>query len=196
MATQTRRRGGNGRYSRSADTRKRDHRAAELHGQGWSYQRIADELGFASKGHAHNAVMRAFADLPTEGSEEAKRLDLERIDRLIEWNWAVMLRPHLAVSNGKVVRRFVGIERDKDGIERLDMDGKPIPVFEDVMDDAPGQASATEIRALLEYRAKIFGYAAPARSRIEVVTPETVEAHIAALEAELARNDPAGSSPA
>ena len=73
-------RGGNGRFTRAADSRKRDHRAAELHGQGWSYQRIADELGFSSKGHAHNAVMRAFADLPTEGTEEAKRLDLERID--------------------------------------------------------------------------------------------------------------------
>ena len=107
-----------------------------------------------------------------------------------------MLAPHLAHSNGKVVRRFAGIERDEDGIERLDMDGKPIPVFEDVYDDAPGQASAREIRALLERRAKIIGYEAPARSRIEVVTPETIEAHIAALETELARNDPAGSSSA
>ena len=189
-------RGGNGRFTRTAESRKRDHRAAELHGQGWSYQRIADELGFASKGHAHDAVMRAFADIPAEGTEEARRLDLERIDRLIEWNWAVMLRPHLAVSNGKVVRRFAGVERHEDGIEKLDPDGKPIPVFEDVLDDGPGQASAREIRALLERRAKILGYEAPAKSRIEVVTPDMIEAQIAELEQQLARNDPADSSPA
>jgi hypothetical protein len=186
-------RNGSGRFTRTAENRKRDCRAAELHGQGWSYQRIADELGFASKGHAHDAVARAFADIPSEGAEEAKRLDLERIDRLIEWNWAVMLRPHLAVSNGKVVRRFAGVERDEDGIERLDLDGKPIPVFEDVLDDGPGQASSREIRALVERRARIFGYDAPAKSRVEVITADMVESQISELEQQLARNDPAGT---
>jgi hypothetical protein len=189
-------RGGNGRFTRTAESRRHDNRAAELRGQGYSFQRIADELGFASKGHAHDAVMRAYADIPSEGAEHARQLDLERIDRLIEQAWTVMLTPHLAVSNGKVVRRFAGIERDDDGIERLDLDGKPIPVFEDVLDDGPKLAAIREIRGLLERRAKITGYEAPARSRIEVVTPETIEAHIAALEAELARNDAAGRSPA
>lgn len=183
MATGTRGRGGDGKFTRTAESRRRDHRAAELHGQGWSYARIAAELGFAHKGKAHEAVQRAFDDIPKEGTEEARRLDLERIDRLIEWNWTVMLTPHLAHSNGKVIRRFAGIERDEDGIERLDLDGKPIPIFEDVYDDAPGQASAREIRALLERRAKIFGYEAPARTRLEVVPEEAVDAEIGQLEA-------------
>lgn len=192
----TRTRGGDGQFRRTAQTVIRDARAAELHGQGWSYQRIADELGFASKGHAHSAVQRAYADIASEGAEQAKKADLERLDRLIEQAWAVMLRPHYAVANGRVVRRFTGVERDEDGIERLDADGKEIPVFEDVMDDAPILAAVAHIRALLERRARIYGYDAPARSRIEVVTPETIEAHIAALEADLARNDPAGRSTA
>jgi hypothetical protein len=191
MATQTPR-DGNGKFTRAAESRKRDCRAAELHGQGWSYQRIADELGFASKGHAHNGVMRAYADMPTEEAQQARQTDLDRIDRLIEQAWRVMLTPHLTVNNGKVIRHFVGVERDEDGIERLDMDGKPIPVFEDVLDDAPRLAAVGVIKGLLERRARIFGYDAPARSRVEVIGADTVEAHIAALEAELAANDTAG----
>ena len=187
-------RGGNGRFTRTAESRRRDHRAAELRGQGWSYDRIAAELKMASRGHAHDAVMRAFAEIPTEESAQAKALDLERIDRLIEWNWAVMLRPHLAHSNGKVIRRFAGIERDEDGIERLDMDGKPIPVFEDVLDDGPGQASAREIRGLLERRAKIIGYDAPARSRVEVITEDVVDAELADLAQKVAENDAIASA--
>lgn len=188
MATQTR--GGNGKFTRTAESRKRDHKAAELHGQGYSYQRIADELGFASKGHAHNAVMRAFAEIPTEGSAEAKRLDLERLDRLIEWNWQVMVKPHLAHSNGRVIRHFVDVERDEDGIERLDMDGKTIPVFEDVLDDGPGQSSAREIRALTGQRARIFGYEAPVKHEHEVRTISEIDARLIELAEEMAPVEP------
>jgi hypothetical protein len=193
MTTQTpRSRGGNGKFTRAAESRKRDCRAAELHGQGWSYQRIADELGFASKGHAHNGVMRAYADMCTEEAGQARQADLDRIDRLIEQAWQVMLTPHLTVNNGKVIRHFAGFERDEDGIERLDMDGKPIPVFVDVLDDGPRLAAVGVIKGLLERRARIFGYDAPAKSRVEVITADMVESQIADLESQLARNDPAG----
>lgn len=195
MATQTPR-NGSGKFTRAAESRKRDCRAAELHGQGWTYQRIADELGFASKGHAHNAVMRAYADMPTEEAQQARQADLDRLDRLIEQAWQVMITPHIAVSNGKVVRRFAGLEKDADGIERLDMDGKPIPVFEDVLDDGPRLAAVNTIRGLLERRARIFGYDAPAKSRVEVITADMIESQIAELESQLARNDPAGTGTA
>lgn len=187
MATGTRARGGNGKFTRTAASIKRDHRAAELRGQGWSYARIAAELGFAHKGKAHEAVTRAFADIPTEESAGAKVLDLERIDRLIEWNWAVMLREHVAHSNGKVVGRLVGVERNPDGTAVLDSGGAAIPVYEDILDDGPGQASAKEIRALIERRAKVFGYDAPTRSRIEVVTEEDLDAELAGVLAANAR---------
>ena len=188
MTVQTR--GGDGRARRSAQSAERDMRAAELHGQGWSFPRIAAELGFASRGHAHNAVERAFASIPTPGGEEAKRLDLERLDRLIEHAWAVMIRPHLAHSNGRVIRRIAGVLLDEEGNERLDDAGKPILRYEDVLDDGPGLAALAQIRGLLERRAKIFGYDAPSRSRVEVITAESVEEAITRLEADLAGNDP------
>jgi hypothetical protein len=190
MTTGTR--DGKGRFSRTVDTARRDAQAAALRAKGRTFDQIAAELRFSSRAKAYEAVQRAYADIPYEGAEEARRLDLERIDRLIEYCTAVMEREHLTVNNGKVIRHFVGIERDEDGIERLDLDGKPIPVFEDVLDDGPGMTAVREIRGLLERRAKMTGYDAPARSRVEVIGADTVEAHIAALEAELAANDTAG----
>jgi len=189
-------RGNNGKFTRTAESRKRDYQAAELHGQGRTYQKIADELGFASRSHAREAVMRAYADMPTEEAKQARQADLERIDRLIEQAWEVMLTPHLAHNNGKVVRQFVGFELRADGTEALDADGKRIPVFADVLDDGPRLAAVVAIKGLLERRAKIFGYDAPAKSRIEVITADMIESQIAELESQLARNDPADTGTA
>lgn len=183
-------RNGRGQYRRTRESAARDMRAAELHGQGWTYQRIADELGMAGSGKACEAVQRAFASIPIEGAEEAKRQDLERLDRLIEKNWAALERQHVTVSNGRVVRRFAGLERDEDGIERLDADGKTIPVFEDVMDDGAIAVHSTVILRLIEKRAKIFGYDAPVQSRVEVITEDVVDAEIARLTALVGENDP------
>jgi hypothetical protein len=184
-------RGGDGRFRRTVNSAARDMRAAELHGQGWTYERIAAELGFAGRGKATEAVARAYEMIVTPGAAEAKRTDLERLDRLIEKNWAALERQHVAVANGRVVRRFLGVERDADGIERLDPDGNPIPVFEDVLDDGPIAAHTMVILQIIKQRDRMYGYAEPARSRVEVVTADMVEASIARLEAELAASDPA-----
>jgi len=173
------------------DSAARDMRAAELHGQGWTHERIAAELHFGSRGRVSEAIDRAFAQIVTPGAKRAKRLDLERIDRLIEKNWEVLERQHVAVSNGRVVRRFVDVERDDDGIERLDADGKEIPVFEDVLDDAPIAVHSVVIARLMERRAKMYAYDEPAHSRVEIITSDAVEANIALLESQLAVNDPA-----
>jgi hypothetical protein len=184
-------RGARGRFRRTPANAARDMRAAELHGQGWTHQRIAAELGYGSRGRVSEAITRAYAMIPTEAAQLAKQTDLDRIDRLIEQAWAVMLREHLMVSDGRVVRRFIGVLRDDDGIERLDADGKTIPVFEDILDDGPILAAIRVIERLIARREAIIGYGAPARSRVEVITADMVEARIAELEGQLAGNDPA-----
>lgn len=189
-------RGGDGAFRKTIAGASRDMRAAELHGEGWSFPRIAAELGFASKGAAYDAVQRAFATIPTPGGALAKRIDLERIDRLIEKNWEVLERRHLMVSQGRVVRRFAGVEKRSDGTEALDADGKPIPVFEDVEDDGPVAASTNVILRLLKRRAEMYAYDEPPTSRVEIVTADDIEANIARLESELAANDPAGTGAA
>jgi hypothetical protein len=192
MAARTNR-SGKGRFIPSAKTAARDYEAAMLRVKGRSLQQIADELGYASRGHVHDGIVRAFAALPPEGAEDAKRLDLERIDHLIARAWDVMEREHVAYSNGQVVRRRTGeYETDDDGLERLDDKGNRIPLYEEVLDDGPMLAAIDRIERLIARRARIFGYEAPARSRIEVITPETIEATIAELEAQLALNDAPG----
>lgn len=181
-------RDGNGRFTRTPDSARRDAEAAALRAKGRSFQQIADELGLASKGHAHDAVTRAFRDIPYEGAEDARRLDLERIDRLIEQAWAVMEREHVTVSQGRVVGKQIGWQRDDDGEILRDGEGAPLPLYEDVLDDGPALAAIREIRGLLERRAKIVGYDAPAKSRIEVVTADMIEAEIMRLEAELGKS--------
>lgn len=182
-------RDGNGRFIRTLDGRRRDHEAAVLRAKGRTFQQIADELGYAHRGKAEEGVQRAYAEIPSEGSADAKALDLYRIDMLIAWHWDLIERPHVAVSHGKIMTRQVGVERDDDGIERLDMDGKPIPVHEDILDDGPAQASARELRALLKRRAEAIGYDAPARSRVEVITHDAFSAALADMEAKVAAND-------
>lgn len=181
--------GADGKFTRTAASRRRDHRASELRGQGWGFQRIAAELGFASRGHAHDAVMRAYAEIPSEESGHAKHLDLERLDRLIEKAWEIMLRDHVTVSQGRVVGRQVGWQRDDDGEILRDGEGAPIPLYEDILDDGPALAAIREIRGLLERRAKIVGYEAPARSRVEVITDDVIDAECADLVRQIAAND-------
>lgn len=188
MATRTR--GANGRYTRTVKAVQRDFDAAELRAKGLSFERIAAGLGFASRGHAHDAVTRALRDTPYEGAEEDKLLDLLRIDRLIEHAWGVMQREHIAISQGRIVGKRIGWERGDDGQMLFDADGAPIPVYEDIPDDGPGMTAVREIRALVERRSKMIGYDAPAKSRVEVVTADMIESQIAELESQLARNDP------
>lgn len=192
MATGTR--GGNGRFTRTANSVKRDAEAAGLRARGYSFQRIADELGFASKGKAHDAVMRAYADIPSEEVKQAKLLDLDRIDRLIEQAWDIMLRPHVSVSQGRVVGKQVGWQTDPDTGETLrGPDGDPLPLYEDVMDDGPANTAINTIKGLLERRAKMIGYDAPSQARIEVITDDMVNAEIARLSREFEEAD--GSRP-
>src|SRR5699024_6504628 len=71
MATQTQRR-------KTAAEKRAE--ALELRALGYSYQAIADEVGYASKGAAHNAVAKGLADIPREAAEQARELELGRLD--------------------------------------------------------------------------------------------------------------------
>lgn len=181
-------RDGKGRFTRTTATARRDADAAALRAKGRTYEEIAAELGMASRAKAYEAVQRAFAAIPYEETEEARRLDFERIDRLIAHCWDVMERDHLTVSQGRVVGKRVGWERDEVTGELLrDADGELIGVYEDILDDGPGMTAVREIRGLLERRSKMTGYDAPSRSRIEVIDDDAAAALTAEAEREIAR---------
>lgn len=175
-------RGAHGRFIRSVKAAQRDFEAASLKAKGKSLAAIAAELGYASRGHVHDAISRAFAAIPAEGAEAAKALDLDRVDRLIEAAWKVLDTTHVTVSQGKIVGRFAGFATDPDtGETARDHDDKPIPVYEELSDDAPVLSAIDRIEKLLARRGRIIGYEAPSRSRVEVITEEDVDAELAAV---------------
>lgn len=74
-------------------------KAVELRRSGASYSRIAAELGYASESGARKAVNEALERLiaeTNETTEEVRRIELERIDSMLEAIWpAATSKTHL-----------------------------------------------------------------------------------------------------
>jgi hypothetical protein len=58
---------------------------------GHTYQAIADELGYASRGTVHRIVKTALADHEMDSVDELRQLELERLDALQYAYWAEAL---------------------------------------------------------------------------------------------------------
>ena len=106
------------RYAQSPAAAEKHRRAVELRNEhGLTYQEIADELGYADKKSAWNAVWRQLrreAKAPAEAMIQAEterllleleRLDTEedRLDALIAPVTKVLTTKHITVSNGRVI---------------------------------------------------------------------------------------------
>lgn len=141
-------RGGKGKWIRTVKTAERDAEAARLRAQGWSYQRIADELGWADKGTAHRAVQRVLQETVQDAGEDLRVMERERLDRLSEAAWTVLERQHITVSNGKIIH----------------LDGEPLP------DDGPVLQAIDRLLRISESRRKLEGLDAPSRVSVDAVT--------------------------
>jgi hypothetical protein len=147
--------------------------AVRLRAEGWSYQRIAEELGFADSDGAYQCVQAGLRAVVREPTEVAVHLELTGLNEMSRAVWAVLRRDHVIVSQGRVVTR----------------DGKPVP------DDGPILAAIDRLLKIQERRARLLGLDAPLKSRIGVITEDMVDAEIRRLEDELAgrsRGHPAG----
>lgn len=155
-------RGGRGRFERSADTAARDAQATELRGRGCSYQAIAEALGMSDRSAARKAVERALAATVAEPAEELRRLQLAQLDKLSRNAWRVLDTPHPLVSAGKV----------------MTFDGVPL------RDPQPLLAAIDRLLRIAERRARLLGLDAPIR--VGPVGIAELDAQILELEAELA----------
>ena len=72
--------------SRAPSTDK-DSRVLELRRAGLTWQRIAEEVGYADHSGAHRAYQRAIRDNSQQGSDELLRQELDRLDRLQVAAW-------------------------------------------------------------------------------------------------------------
>ncbi len=62
-------------------------RAVELATQGYTYQQIADELGYANRGTVHRIVQQALQALQTENVDTLRALEVARLDALQQALW-------------------------------------------------------------------------------------------------------------
>lgn len=134
-----------GHFVRANTEIDHDAEAARLRGEGLSYSAIGRALG-VSKGSAHDAVRRAFRDTLSEPAEQARAVELARLEDAHDAALAVLLREHITVSHGRIVK---------------DDQGDPI------IDDAPVLQAVDRIRALSESRRKLLGLDAPSRVSVD-----------------------------
>lgn len=132
----------NGRYVRSPATVARDAQAVDLRAQGLTYQQIADELDYADKKGAYDAVRRGMSDIIREPAERLLGIHLERLETLYESALEVLEGDHVVVSHGQIVRGA---------------DGQPLK------DTGPKLAAIREARSTLDSFWTLTGMKKPAK---------------------------------
>lgn len=158
-------RGGNGQYIRTIEGAQRDAEAARLRATGMTYSRIAEELGYAGSGKAHQAVQRALIETMKEPADELRSLQVMQAMEVYQLARVIALKNSPAHSHGKVV--YV---RDANGSE--------IPL----VDDGPKLSAMDRMLKAMERMAKLQGLDSP--TKVENISLEYVQAEIARLEAE------------
>ncbi|MEJ8671875.1 hypothetical protein WKI71_36585 [Streptomyces sp. MS1.AVA.1] len=102
-------RDGNQRFTRNPDTAANDRRAAELRAQHWTYQRIADHLGYASKSGAIDAVRRAVRDACATAGRDLINLEVQRLEAMYDEVLGILQRDNPVVSHGRIVKDDAGL---------------------------------------------------------------------------------------
>lgn len=159
-------RDGKGRYADSPATAERDAKAADLRSRHFTYQHIADKLGFAHRDGAREAVVRAMQRVVREAADEVRVQELERLDRYARKAEEVLDRAHYAHSAGRLITM-----KDEAGESRP------------VLDDGPVMAALDRLVKIQDRRARLLGLDAP--TRVEATVRSETDAAIAELAEQL-----------
>lgn len=81
-----------GKRDRKLAILERQLEALRLRAAGHSYDQIAEQLGYASRCGAYKAVRSVMNKMRQEGAEEARALELERLDQLLEGVWGKAIK--------------------------------------------------------------------------------------------------------
>ena len=79
----------------TASAREREAKALDLRLLGYSYDRIAREIGYAHRSAARKAVDRALKAIPREAALQLRDIELERLDLLQRSLASQIVRGHL-----------------------------------------------------------------------------------------------------
>lgn len=163
---------------RTAKTMERDQKAYDLFRRGLSYRQIAAEMTFASPSSAFDAVRRAARDNAADPLEQAEARQAF-YDRLQDYRRAaqrVLTARHFHVSQGgKIV---------------LGTDGLPL------LDDDPVLRALDRLAKIDDMELRLRDLYPAAKSRVEVITEDALDAEMAEIARKIALNDARQARPA
>ena len=171
-----------GRFVRTPEQIADDRRAADLRSLGYTYQMIADRFD-VSVAAAHRMVDRAVQEIPTEGAEMVRKIELEKLDNMERYYQSVIMDPPVRVgNNGKVVTYEQEVTNQRTG--------KVTRELAPLIDEGARMDAAAGVLKAQAQRAKLLGLNAPTITRGEMIvydiesdTARMIEAQTKALEA-------------
>lgn len=172
----------------TAKPSERGEEAARLAAIGWTYQQIADELGYSGKGAAYKAAQRALVDEADKRRPPHDMLRLRensRLDMLIKKAMEVMNSRHYATNNQGIIYAPTSssdfLRDEGTGAIMRDENGNPmVTELVPLLDSAPTLDAIKTVLKVMERFAKMNGLDAP--SKRQVITLDGIEAAIAELE--------------
>lgn len=153
---------GKARVSRVERDKDRDAQAARLRALRYTYDQIAEQLGYADASGAWRAAQRGRERAVREPHQDMVLMDLAELDEMAREAWKVLRNTHYVVDRGEVV----------------DLDGVPL------IDDGPVLAAIGRLLDIQQRRAKLVGLDAPARATVTHAAAD-VDAAVAELAREL-----------
>jgi hypothetical protein len=156
---------------RTAESMEKDAQAYDLFRRGLSYRQIAAQLGWASPKSAFEAVRRAARDHALDPLEaaEARQAFLDRFQDYRRAAQRVMsTRHYVATQAGRLT---------------LGPDGQPL------VDDDPVLRALDRLCKVDDMELRLRDLWPAAKSRVEVITEDAVDAEMQALARRVAEND-------
>ena len=126
-----------GRHRNKALAVARRVRAVELLTSGCTYQQVADELGYTSRGTAYNVLAKALREQTTEAVTDLRTLESARLDALQHALWDAAMTGDVSAVNAivKIVQARVhlnGLEQARDGFGGMPATPRTLVVPADV----------------------------------------------------------------
>lgn len=161
---------------RSTETMEKDAKAYDLYRRGLSFQQICTELGYASKSSAQDAVRRAAKEAAVDPFEAAEAAQAA-LDRLQDYRRSMQrilaARHYQATQGGKLV---------------TGPDGQPM------LDTGPWVSAMAQLRWIEQEDNRLRDLYPAAKTRVEVITEDAVDAECARLIQEIREREAAAAA--
>jgi hypothetical protein len=137
---------------------ERAQRAVDMRRAGVSFDAIARALGYASSGHAHTAFMTYMREYPRESIDDARQVELDRLDQLQAAIWQQCLASGSSNQHWAIDRML------KISDQRARLLGLNAPVRQEVsvITESTVDRAISDLQAQLEAQAAAAGVALPA----------------------------------